>query len=141
MITKPDSKNKQKRYVRSGGRNRSLYSRIATCRALNSYAVFVLFLCCFALVVLALLRQPIVEAANPTAATLTPTSTSVSWQGTATAGGAVGDPVLGFVEAEDPCVEGQTCDTLTLTIGRTAGDSAHGRELVHRHLRSALPNQ
>src|SRR5258708_29378546 len=119
MITKPDSKNKQKHYAQSGGKNHSLYSRIATCRALNSYAVFVLFLFCFALVVLALLRQPTVEAANPTAATLNPTSTFVSWQGTATGGGAVGDPVLGFVEAEDLCVEGQTCDTFTLTIGGT----------------------
>ena len=141
MITKPGGKNKQKCYARSGGRNRSLYSRIATCRALNSYAVFVLFLYCFALVVLPLVRQPTVEAANPAAATLNPTSTSVSWQGTATAGGAVGDPVLGFVEAEDLCVEGQTCDTFTLTIGGTPADWANAGKLVHIHLGWTLPTQ
>ncbi|HVG30751.1 MAG TPA: hypothetical protein VM864_13670 [Pyrinomonadaceae bacterium] len=87
----------------------------------------------------ALLAGRTVDAANPATATLTPTSTQVTWQGTATAGGAIGDPALGAVTSEDVCVEGVSCDTFTLTVGGTPADWAAAKKLVHVHLGWTLP--
>jgi hypothetical protein len=87
----------------------------------------------------ALVAGRTVDAANPAAATLTPSSTQVSWQGTATAGGAIGDPALGAVTSEDVCVEGVSCDTFTLTISGTPADWAAAKKLVHVHLGWTLP--
>ena len=52
-------------------------------------------------------------AANPTSGTMGPSSSPVSWTGTA-AGGAY--------NGEDTCVEGINCDTFTLTVTGTPSD-------------------
>lgn len=119
--------------------NNALFARVIACRVLNSYAVFLVLLAAFSLVVVAVFTQRTAHASSPNSATLTPSSTSVSWQGTATGGAAVGDPLLGLVGAEDLCIEGQTCDTFTLTIGGTPADWAAAQKLVHIHLGWSLP--
>jgi hypothetical protein len=63
----------------------------------------------------------------------------VSWQGTAVAGGATGDPVGGLLTSEDMCVEGVSCDTFTLTIAGTPQDWINARKLVHVHLGWTIP--
>jgi hypothetical protein len=87
----------------------------------------------------ALLAGRTADAANPTTATLTPASTQISWQGTATAGGAIGDPALGVVTSEGVCVEGVSCDTFTLTVGGTPADWAAAKKIVHVHIGWTLP--
>ncbi len=54
------------------------------------------------------------RAANPNSGTIAPSAaTPVTWQGTATAGGAPG---------ESSCVEGANCDTFTLNVSGTPAD-------------------
>jgi hypothetical protein len=56
------------------------------------------------------------RSANPPADTLNPTlGASVSWDGTATGGTSSGD---------DDCIEGQNCDTYTLTLTGVPADWA-----------------
>ena len=57
-------------------------------------------------------------AANPTSGTIDPTSTTLTWDGTA-AGGAY--------NGESTCVEGVNCDTFTITVGGTPADWAGKR--------------
>lgn len=61
------------------------------------------------------------SASSPSGATINPTSTTVTWVGTATAGGAINAP-LGLINPEDLCQEGLSCDTFTLTVGGTQAD-------------------
>ncbi|HEX8161611.1 MAG TPA: fibronectin type III domain-containing protein [Pyrinomonadaceae bacterium] len=79
------------------------------------------------------------DAANPATAALTPASAPITWRGTATAGGALGDPALGAVTSEDMCVEGVSCDTFTLSVGGTPADWAAAKKIVHVHLGWTLP--
>jgi hypothetical protein len=74
-----------------------------------------------------------VEASDPSSGTLNPTdAASLTWTGTATAGGALNapgvDPVPG-IGNEELCKEGENCDTFTLTLSGTnedwAGKFAH----------------
>lgn len=61
------------------------------------------------------------SASTPTGATINPAATApVTWNGTATGGGAINAPLL--IGSEDLCQEGLTCDTFTLTVGGTAAD-------------------
>ncbi len=58
------------------------------------------------------------NAADPTAGTIMPTSTPASWNGTAAGGTGNG---------EETCVEGVNCDTFTLTVAGTPADWAGKR--------------
>jgi len=61
----------------------------------------------------------ITHAANPSAGTLNPTTgASLTWTGTATGS------ATGVNTQEADCVEGQTCDTYTLTIAGNSSDWA-----------------
>ncbi|MFN2531749.1 MAG: hypothetical protein ABR555_10655 [Pyrinomonadaceae bacterium] len=122
-------------------RNISIYVRFVSHPALNSYGVLALSLSIFALVMLAVVTQRVAHASNPDAGTLTTSSTQVEWQGSATAGGAIGDPVLGLVSSEDMCIEGTSCDTYTLTISGAPADWANAKKLVHVHLGWTIPTQ
>jgi hypothetical protein len=64
------------------------------------------------------------QAANPASATISPTDTGLTWNGTATGGGALNGPEIG---SEDLCQEGITCDTFTLTIAGAPADWAGKR--------------
>src|SRR5689334_21435773 len=52
-------------------------------------------------------------AANPTSGTISPTSPSISWTGTAAGG---------TYNGESTCVEAVNCDTFTLTVTGTPAD-------------------
>ena len=118
-----------------------LVTRIFKARILNSYGVLVVLLCALAVVILGLSTQNTVEAANPTSASVSLTSNPISWQGTAVAGGATGDPAAGLITSEEMCVEGVSCDTFTLTIAGTPQDWINARKLVHVHLGWTIPTQ
>src|SRR5947207_13420946 len=81
-----------------------------------------------------LLSEPTAHASNPSSGTLTLTSSSLTWKGTAVGGGAQNDAGLGLFGAEDLCQEGVTCDTYTLTISGTPADWASAQKLAHVHL-------
>ncbi len=129
--------------IRNGKRARaaSLFSKLISCRALNSFGVLITLVCVLALLGIALVALPSVHAANPTSGTLTTTSAPITWQGTAVAGGAIGDPLLGLVTSEDMCIEGTTCDTYTLTINGTPSDWINAKKIVHVHLGWTIPAQ
>jgi hypothetical protein len=112
----------------------SLFSRFISCRALNSFGVLIILVCVLALLSIAFVALPSVHASNPISGTMTTTSASINWQGTAVAGGATGDVIGGLVSSEDMCVEGITCDTFTLTIAGTPADWVAANKLVHVHL-------
>ncbi len=97
----------------------SLLSRIITTWTAGSLGVLFLLFCILAAVSTAPMTSPTVQASSPNSGTITLGSAPITWQGTATAGGALGDPLLGLVTSEDMCVEGTSCDTYTLTIGGT----------------------
>lgn len=138
-----------KRNWRSNSSNRknqkapatSLFSKFMSCHALNSFGVLITLVCVLALLSIALVALPSVHASNPNSGSIGLTSAPVTWQGTATAGGAVGDPLLGLVTAEDMCIEGKTCDTFTLTINGTAPDWVNAKKVVHVHLGWTIPVQ
>jgi hypothetical protein len=59
------------------------------------------------------------RAANPATGTITPASTSISWDGNATGGSSP--------NGESTCTEGLNCDTFTLTVAGTPADWAGKR--------------
>jgi hypothetical protein len=119
----------------------SLFSRFMSCRALNSFGVLITLLFVLALLSIAFVALPSVHASNPNAGSIGLTSSPVTWQGTATAGGAIGDPLLGFVTSEDMCIEGTSCDTFMLTISGTPADWINAKKVVHVHLGWTIPVQ
>jgi hypothetical protein len=77
------------------------------------------------------------SASSPSGATINPTATTtLTWVGTATGGGALNTP-LGLTNPEDLCQEGLTCDTFTLTVGGTQADWSG--KLVHIKIEWLLP--
>lgn len=82
-----------------------------------------------------------VRAAQPDSGTLTPTSGPITWQGTATGGGAIGDPLVGVVGPEDLCEEGLSCDTFMLTLAGPQSDWTDAGKMVHVHLEWELTTQ
>jgi hypothetical protein len=125
----------------TSARNDRLFSRIISSRPLNSYGVLVALICTLAGLTVALVGLPTAEASNPSTATINTTSSPITWKGTALAGGATGDPLIGLVTSEDMCIEGTSCDTFTLTIGGTVSDWVNAKKLVHVHLGWTLPTQ
>jgi hypothetical protein len=125
----------------NAGKGRSFFSRIITSRPLNSFGVLVLTLGVVAGLAVLMFAQPGAEASSPNSGTVTLTSAPLNWKGTATAGGALGDPLLGLVTSEDMCIEGTSCDTFMLTIGGSASDWINAKKLVHVHLGWTLPTQ
>lgn len=119
----------------------STFSRILSCRALNSFGVLITLVAFLAVVILALVAQPTAQASNPTNGTLSLSSAPLTWQGTALGGGAQNDLGNGVVGSEDLCQEGVTCDTYTMTISGAPADWANARKLVHVHLGWTLPTQ
>ncbi|HEV2826757.1 MAG TPA: sialidase family protein [Pyrinomonadaceae bacterium] len=138
---KPSTRKVYEGLQKKNGRNSSLFSRIISARALNSFGVLVALVCVLALLTLALVTGPTVEASNPTNGTLTTTSAPVSWQGTAVGGGATGDPAGGSITSEEMCVEGVSCDTFTLTIAGAPADWVNAKKLVHVHLGWTITGQ
>ncbi|HTG93232.1 MAG TPA: hypothetical protein VL866_11625, partial [Pyrinomonadaceae bacterium] len=123
-----------KRAINRRNTHKSLTVRVLASRPLNSYAVLAIVLGLFAAVSAALLTQQTVQASNPSSGSINLTSASISWQGSALAGGATGDPAAGLVTSEEMCVEGVSCDTYTLTIQGTPQDWINANKLVHVHL-------
>ncbi|MDQ1638653.1 MAG: hypothetical protein QOF62_1992 [Pyrinomonadaceae bacterium] len=119
----------------------SQFSKFISCRALNSFGVLITLVCVLALLGVAFVALPSVHASNPNAGSIGLTSSPVTWQGTATAGGAIGDPLLGLVTSEDMCIEGTSCDTFTLTISGTPADWINAKKIVHVHLGWTIPVQ
>jgi len=119
----------------------SLFSKFISCRALNSFGVLITLVCVLALLSVAFVALPSVHASNPNAGSIGLTSSPVTWQGTATAGGAIGDPLLGLVTSEDMCIEGTSCDTFMLTISGTPADWINAKKVVHVHLGWTVPVQ
>ncbi len=72
----------------------SLLAKIISCRALNSFSVLIALLCYIAILAFALVTGPTVHASDPTAGTITPGSTPLSWHGTAIGGGALNAPLV-----------------------------------------------
>src|SRR4030095_2068043 len=123
-----------KRAINRTNAHKSLTVRVLASRPLNSYAVLAIVLCLLAAVSAALLTQQTVQASNPSAGSINLTSASISWQGSALAGGATGDPAAGLLTSEEMCVEGVSCDTFMLTIAGTPQEWVNSRKLVHVHL-------
>ena len=117
------------------------FSKFLSCRALNSYGVLIAAVLFLAIMVTLLLSEPTAQASNPSNGTLTLTSSSLTWKGTAIGGGAQNDAGLGLFGAEDLCQEGITCDTYTLTISGAPADWANAKKLVHVHLGWTIPTQ
>src|SRR6266550_6059988 len=115
--------------------------KFMSCRALNSLSVLITLVCILALLGVAFIALPTVHAANPNSGSISLSSAPISWQGTATAGGAIGDPLLGLVTSEDMCIEGTSCDTFTLTIAGTPADWVNAKKVVHVHLGWTVPTQ
>ena len=89
-----------------------------------------------ALLVIALPAFFNTQASNPSAGTISATTTTpLTWTGTATGGGALNAPLL--IGSEDLCQEGLTCDTFTLTVGGTTADWAG--KLIHIKIEWQLP--
>jgi hypothetical protein len=126
---------------RTANRNSSLFCQFMSCRALNSLSVLITLVCVLALLGGAFIAMPTVHASNPNSGSISLSSAPISWQGTATAGGAVGDPLLGLVTSEDMCIEGTSCDTFTLTIAGTPADWVNAKKVVHVHLGWTVPTQ
>src|ERR1700741_2440610 len=121
---------------------RSLFSRLISCRALNSFGVLITLVCVLALLSLSFVALPSAQASNPASGTLTTSSAPITWQGTAVAGGATGDlGATGLFTSEDTCIEGISCDSFTLTVAGTPGDWANAKKLVHVHLGWTIPAQ
>jgi len=123
------------------GKKSSLFSRIISSRPLNSFGVLIALVCVLAALTIALITLPTAEASSPATGTINITSSPITWQGTATAGGAIGDPLLGLITSEDMCIEGTSCDSFTLTIGGTPSDWINANKLVHIHLGWTVPTQ
>ena len=123
------------------GRKKSTLSNILSCRALNSFGVLIALVLFLAVMVTLLVTEPTAHASNPSSGTLTLTSSSLTWKGTAIGGGAQNDLGLGVFGAEDLCQEGITCDTYTLTISGAPADWANAKKLVHVHLGWTIPTQ
>ena len=119
----------------------SLLSKLISCRALNSFGVLITLVCVLVLLSTAFVALPGVQASSPNSGAISLSSTPVTWKGTATAGGALGDPLLGLVTAEDMCIEGTTCDTYMLTINGNASDWINAKKVVHIHLGWTVPTQ
>ncbi|HEY2973448.1 MAG TPA: hypothetical protein VGJ48_13125 [Pyrinomonadaceae bacterium] len=98
----------------------SLLSKIISCSALNSFSVLIALLCYIAILAFALVTAPTAHASDPTAGTITPGSTPLSWHGMAIGGGALNAPLV--LAGEDLCEEGVTCDTFYLTLSGTPAD-------------------
>src|SRR6266550_273756 len=126
---------------RTANCNSSLCSKFMSCRALNSLSVLITLVCILALLGVAFIALPTVHAANPNSGSISLSSAPISWQGTAVAGGAIGDPLLGLITSEDMCIEGTTCDTYTLTINGTPSDWINAKKIVHVHLGWTIPTQ
>ena len=90
----------------NAGKGRSIFSRIVSSRPLNSFSVLVSLLSIVAGLGVLMFAEPGAEASSPNSGTVTLTSAPLNWKGTATAGGALGDPLLGLVTSEDMCIEG-----------------------------------
>src|SRR6267143_6122111 len=75
----------------------SLFSKLISCRALNSFGVLITLVFVLALLSVAFVALPSVHASNPTSGRISTTSSPITWQGTAVAGGATGDLVGGLV--------------------------------------------
>jgi Fibronectin type III domain len=75
------------------------------------------------------------SASSPSGGIITPTTT-LTWIGTATGGGALNAP-LGLINGEDLCQEGLSCDTFTLTVGGTTADWSG--KLIHVKIEWLLP--
>ena len=123
-----------KRAINRRNTHKSLTLRVLASPPLNSYALLAILLCLLAAVSAALLTQQTVQASNPSSGSINLTSASISWQGSALAGGAIGDPAAGLITSEEMCVEGVSCDTYTLTIQGTPQDWINANKLVHVHL-------
>src|SRR6266545_895184 len=123
------------------GKKSSLFSRIISSRPLNSFGVLIALVCVLAALTIALITLPTAQASSPAMGTINISSSPITWQGTATAGGAIGDPLLGLITAEDMCIEGTSCDSFTLTIGGTPSDWINANKLVHIHLGWTVPTQ
>lgn len=142
MNTKPNQANwRRHSSTRNSARAHSPSLRILSSRALNSYAVLIALLGVLAALSIAFISLPTAEASSPAAGTISLNSSPITWQGTATAGGAVGDPLLGLISSEDMCIEGTTCDTYTLTISGTPSDWINAKKVVHLHLGWTVPSQ
>jgi hypothetical protein len=116
-------------------RKQSLFSKLISSRALNSFTTLIVLVCACAMLTLAFFAAPSTHASNPTSGTLNTTSAPISWQGSATAGGATGDlGLVGLFSSEETCVEGVSCDTFTLTIAGTPADWINAKKVVHVHL-------
>lgn len=98
----------------------SIFSRIISCRALNSFGVLFAVIGCLGILALALFTGPTAQASDPGSGTITPASTPLTWHGNAVAGGALNAPLT--VAGEDLCQEGVTCDTFYLTLSGTAAN-------------------
>jgi hypothetical protein len=116
-------------------------SRVISTRTAGSLGVLFLLLCILAAVSTAPMTSPTVQAASPNSGTITLASAPLNWQGTATAGGATGDPLLGQITSEEMCIEGTSCDTFMLTIAGTPADWINAKKLVHVHLGWTIPIQ
>ena len=138
---KTSTRNAYRHVQKNNGKNSPLFSRIISARPLNSFGVLVVLVGVLAVLSIALIALPAAHASNPTSGTLSLGSSPLSWQGTATAGGATGDPLLGLVTSEDMCIEGTSCDSFTLTIGGTPSDWINANKLVHVHLGWTVPTQ
>ncbi len=88
--------------------------------------IFLVFALCSISGLLALISF----AASPSSGTITPTSSPITWNGTAS-----GIPPTGG--GESSCTEGTNCDSFTLTISGTPGDWT-GKQ-VHVQINWALP--
>src|SRR5205809_5260047 len=91
--------------IRKSGANPSL--RIVT---------VMLLLTCIAIIEIVWLG-PRAKASNPSSATLGPTSTQVTWVGTAPGGSTPNAPLV--LGGETACIEGVNCETFTLTLSGT----------------------
>ncbi|MDQ1708381.1 MAG: hypothetical protein QOJ88_1592 [Pyrinomonadaceae bacterium] len=143
---KPNARKTSQRKIHTGsagagGENIPLYSRVLSARPLNSFGVLIALLCLAAGLSVLVFGPPAAQASAPNAGAINLTSAPLNWKGTGTAGGALGDPLLGQITSEDMCIEGTSCDTFTLTIGGTPADWINAKKLVHVHLGWTVPTQ
>src|SRR6266498_4849574 len=95
------------------GKKSSLFSRIISSRPLNSFGVLIALVCVLAALTVALVALPTAEASSPDAGTINITSSPITWKGTATAGGALGDPLLGLITSEYLWIDCTSCYLFT----------------------------
>jgi hypothetical protein len=83
----------------------SIYSRMISCRALNSFWVLIALVGYIGIVTAALVSGPTAQASDPTSGTIAPTSSQVIWHGTGVGSGALNAPIV-LPSGEDLCQEG-----------------------------------